>query len=405
MKQKNIALYAMPLSLVFLLTACGGGGGVEHYDPPVEIRPVTKPAPVSTGGNEPSTPVNTPKPAPVSIEELAPVDVPKPQDEPEPEAESTPPVTPINEEQTAPLPAANKAKAQAGHFLTPNFTYNEFTSSIVRLHHSTVDGETENRVEFKVKKGGTGDIYFAGLRHVTYSEDGKLSAILTGASKPFALFSHKLGEKLEHVTTYRPGIDGQDGLDGGLKAGGQYAGVYTSNASPAYFFRDPAVADWNYQTYGSFKATGNIEADAVYQSIGDQTPVASLPTQGQGEYKGISSGTKHRSNGTDLITADVTVKADFGKRELEFKTDNTKVYQFDKNEGTEKADLDLSGTAKWHSASNNFKGEIKTADQKMTGQVDGRFYGPNADEIGGVFGVSNSDKSENYLGGFGARRE
>ncbi|WP_176552593.1 transferrin-binding protein-like solute binding protein, partial [Testudinibacter sp. TR-2022] len=330
-----------------------------------------------------------------------PIPVPEPTPTPEPTPEPNP--QPELEGPVAPLPAANKNTPKAGEFLPKDFAYNEYTSPIVRLHKSTVDNESTLRVEYGVKKVGEGQ-NFAGIRKVFYNEEGKLAAILTGDSRPYQVFSHKVGEKIDRVTEYRI-VDAEDIYDAGLKAGGQYGAVYSSNASPAYFFRDPAVANWNYQTYGKFKATGTIEAESVYQSLGQQTTAAELPTKGSAEYKGISSGSNHKDSSVDLITSDVTIKADFGKRELEFATSNTKTYTWENDQATAADHLDLSGKAAWNNGSGTFKGNIQTADKTMSGQVDGRFYGPQADEAGGVFGVSNADKTENYLGGFGARRE
>ena len=44
-------------------------------------------------------------------------------------------------------------------------------------------------------------------------------------------------------------------------------------------------------------------------------------------------------------------------------------------------------------------------DDSLTGKVHGRFYGPDAAEVGGVFGLQNSDKSQTLIGGFGGKRE
>ena len=72
----------------------------------------------------------------------------------------------------------------------------------------------------------------------------------------------------------------------------------------------------------------------------------------------------------------------------------------------DRPDLNLSGAATWASDSTDFKGTMKAANG-LSGEMKGRFYGPAAEEIGGVYGLSGQDtkgQEIHYVGGFGGQR-
>jgi hypothetical protein len=52
---------------------------------------------------------------------------------------------------------------------------------------------------------------------------------------------------------------------------------------------------------------------------------------------------------------------------------------------------------------NSFSGGLTTANGALNGQGTGRFYGPSAQEIGGVYSLSGSGLSR-LIGGFGGKR-
>ena len=65
---------------------------------------------------------------------------------------------------------------------------------------------------------------------------------------------------------------------------------------------------------------------------------------------------------------------------------------------------DFKGTASWKDG-NLFSGKVSTADDKLSGNLNGKFYGPNAAEIGGTYGLKNKDATEHLIGGYGAKRQ
>ena len=188
--------------------------------------------------------------------------------------------------------------------------------------------------------------------------------------------------------------------------------VANSNAWLSSYYRHPGTAGWSYQTFGYFfgEANGGFLDNARdvmvgYQSIGKPTLASEMPTAGSADYNGITHG---YYNGNQ-VTALNKLHADFGRRNISYAT--TGVSQLHTFEGTDhviedKPAFNLSGSASWEQNTGDFKGDIRTA-EGLTGKWQGRFYGPNADEVGGVFGLQGTatdGSAVQYVGGFGAKR-
>ena len=188
--------------------------------------------------------------------------------------------------------------------------------------------------------------------------------------------------------------------------------VANSNAWLSSYYRHPGTAGWSYQTFGYFfgEANGGFLDNARdvmvgYQSIGKPTLASEMPTAGSADYNGITHG---YYNGNQ-VTALNKLHADFGRRNISYAT--TGVSQLHTFEGTDhviedKPAFNLSGSASWEQNTGDFKGDIRTT-EGLTGKWQGRFYGPNADEVGGVFGLQGTatdGSAVQYVGGFGAER-
>ena len=106
---------------------------------------------------------------------------------------------------------------------------------------------------------------------------------------------------------------------------------------------NPAAAGWTYQTFASYVDPRNKSTEVLrgFQSLGQETKFASIPEK---------------------------------------------------------------GTATWKD-SNLFLGKVTSADGKMSGNLSGKFFGPNTKEIGGTYGLKNTDGSVHFLGGYGAKRK
>lgn len=191
------------------------------------------------------------------------------------------------------------------------------------------------------------------------------------------------------------------------------------------YLRDPVAAGWSYNTFGVFQdPTKSIERG--YQSIGIKTPTSAkerkkadesfeadkkyledeyLPYYGRATYTGIG----HAYHNDEQVTMNVKVDADFHDRHLNFETSNATAHTFEKEGHLTRVrpDLDLKGAADWAADVADFKGKVHNAGGNLEGQLEGSFYGPNAAEVGGVYGLHGKDKEGkpvNYVGGFGAKR-
>ncbi len=187
----------------------------------------------------------------------------------------------------------------------------------------------------------------------------------------------------------------------------QFDGVYIIQFTDGtrIVLHDPAAAGWTYQTFAHYVDPKNGITHG-YQSIGDETAVSAMPTSGTATYTGITTAYLVETGKADRqLTADVKAVADFAKKGLRFETSNAQFHAL--NNGVRESQAadgyNMKGSATWAVNSNSFKGTV-TADNQMTGQLLGKFYGAQAAEIGGTYGLQNADNSKQLIGGYGAKR-
>jgi hypothetical protein len=169
---------------------------------------------------------------------------------------------------------------------------------------------------------------------------------------------------------------------------------------------DPALA-WDYQTFGIWE-TGRGTGTGTFGGItlGAPTAGAAIPTFGAPTFTGFAGGAYVDATGTnDYITASsLTVNANFVGRSLDFITTGTQKTHTQTRITTSAIDLNMTGTLTYAPATNSFSGAVN-ANGGMTGSATGRFYGPNAEELGGVFAVRAPVPGvESHAGAFGAKR-
>lgn len=180
---------------------------------------------------------------------------------------------------------------------------------------------------------------------------------------------------------------------------------YKEGVGSVLLLRDPETNGWKHQSFGRYSGTSNGRIG--YISFGEQSQ--NLPTSGEITYQGIAWGDAKEKQNSDFtpvnsvsgeLAATLELKANFSNKTLEFKTKDTKGYQL--NGGVQDyAKFDLTGNASWNSGEKAFTGTVKTTDN-ATGTLKGSFYGPNAIEVGGTFGIKAD--SIIYQGGFGGKQ-
>ena len=193
----------------------------------------------------------------------------------------------------------------------------------------------------------------------------------------------------------------------GLVFDKQFDGVYIINFGDGtqIVLHDPSAAGWTYQTFAHYTdPKGHVYQG--YQSLGDETVFTTLPAKGTATYKGISTAYVVTDKNNRQLTSNVMAIVDFGLKGVRFETSNSHFHTLENGKRVSEADknYDFKGTASWKDG-NLFSGKVSTADNKLSGNLNGKFYGPNAAEIGGTYGLKNKDATEHLIGGYGAKRQ
>ncbi|HFC8522008.1 TPA: transferrin-binding protein-like solute binding protein [Neisseria subflava] len=199
----------------------------------------------------------------------------------------------------------------------------------------------------------------------------------------------------------------------GLVFDTQFNGVYIINFDndTKIVLHDPSAAGWTYQTFAHYTDTdSNQKGYQGYQSLGDETPFATLPAKGTATYNGISTAyvVTGNNNPNRQLTSNVMAIVDFGLKGVRFETSNSYFHTLNNGKRVSEAaeNYNFKGTASWKNG-NLFSGQVSTADGngKLSGNLNGKFFGPKAEEIGGTYGLKNQDATEHLIGGYGAKRQ
>lgn len=167
---------------------------------------------------------------------------------------------------------------------------------------------------------------------------------------------------------------------------------------------NPATLGWNYQSFGVWAVDGApMQVGAM--SAGAVTPATAVPTMGSATFTGHAGGFYFDGTGSRLTTdAQMSAVTNFSSRTIDFSTTGTMVSTTANPPATSaRPELNLSGNLSYGSGSSQFSGNVSTANSALSGNASGRFYGPNAEEMGGVYGLSGSNGAR-MVGAFGGKR-
>ena len=200
---------------------------------------------------------------------------------------------------------------------------------------------------------------------------------------------------------------------------GYSSSVGTSDASTGYvrgdfaYELDPAATVTSVQVAPAAAALGhqyqsfgvwNERVDAFRGQItvwsqGQPTPAQGIPASGSATFEGRLSGAYVSANGVGGTAAsDLKVSADFGARSLGFASSGTTV------NGVAAPNLDLRGTLSYAPGQGRFAGSVANASGSLRGSTNGQFYGPRAEELGGMFAAAGAG-AERFVGAYGAKRQ
>lgn len=182
---------------------------------------------------------------------------------------------------------------------------------------------------------------------------------------------------------------------------------YAENANSSAAAVDPYAVGLNYQTFGVWARSGAGGGPFTVgtMSIGSPTPGGALPTIGTATYNGAAIGFYVPANGElHAVAAEMSAIANFSARSIAFSTSGTEILSSISGAQTLDPGLNLSGTLTYAAGTNRFDGAITTANAQLSGNASGRFYGPAAQEIGGVYQLQGGGL-ESMMGSFGGKQQ
>jgi hypothetical protein len=244
---------------------------------------------------------------------------------------------------------------------------------------------------------------------VTITSISPFSTVDTGASSA----THTFGSSRQLTGLQINAPAGSVSWDSTLLGGGSVScsnGVCTaSRGSSEAATIDPYFVGWNYQSFGVWQTGPTTSGTFGAMSFGAPTPVGGLPTNVILIYNGLTAGVYVDATGRVFGTsASMSATVDFGPaRSVAFSTSGTQVSTAS-GTTTLTPDLNLTGALNF-SGSNQFTGTVKTNPVdptfKLSGTATGRFYGPAAQEIGGVYNLTGTGPLQSMGGAFGGKKQ
>ena len=168
-------------------------------------------------------------------------------------------------------------------------------------------------------------------------------------------------------------------------------------------FANPAAYGFEYQTFGAWGAYGNATTPAYAVSVGSPSPASAIPSVGSLTFTGVSNGYYVDPGKFGYITnATMVAVVTFDNRTVAFNTTNTTVAGGPGASQLSVPALNMTGTLSYAAGTNAMTGTATTANG-MSGNMNGKFYGPTANEVGGTYAVTGSGVGS-MVGAFGGKR-
>lgn len=221
----------------------------------------------------------------------------------------------------------------------------------------------------------------------TLNSSGAVTKIVITSPTGSVTFDAAAGDTISHLV-----------IDPDISAAVNSAGTSVALAA------DPGAQGWNYQSFGVWETgMGTGSGSAGVMSVGAPTTGPAIPTSGTATFIGKLGGLYVDAAGNNFVTAsNVSVNANFGTRTLGLSSTGTNKSP-DLLTTSSAPNLNLTGTLTYSAGTNSFAGTL-TNGSTLSGTSTGRFYGPNAEELGGVFILKAGSGVETYGGAYGAKR-
>ena len=220
--------------------------------------------------------------------------------------------------------------------------------------------------------------------------------------------------------------------------------VISADSSISVLVSNPISNQWEYQTFatwitGDQLATSSSLTDSgTYGNLsaGFTTADNAIPVVGSATYSAIalghyqsydlSTGSNTYNNTTSyyeiynhenyFTKANLSANVDFANRSIGLTTTSTQALEIANSSANaiSTSNYDLTGSLSYAAGSNDLSGNFYFTTSGSTtpvGTINARFYGPNAEELGGTFSVNNPTFTDNagntignFQGSFGAKR-
>jgi hypothetical protein len=169
-----------------------------------------------------------------------------------------------------------------------------------------------------------------------------------------------------------------------------------------------SALNWKYNSMAAWTdADGSGSGKYGSISAGSQTAGSGIPTSSSATFSGAGSGFyTDASNNVYVASSAITANANFATQQVTLSSNNTVKNQFDASTGAfattvTDSNLNFTGTLSHSTGTNDLSGTLTTT-SGMSGPSQSVYYGPNSEEIGGVFNITGS--SQTYVGAFGAKQ-
>ena len=168
-------------------------------------------------------------------------------------------------------------------------------------------------------------------------------------------------------------------------------------------FANPSTYSFNYQTYGIWGSYGIATGNSFALSDGSASPVSAISTTGGLTFTGGSTGYFFDTNKFAYITnATMVSNLSFNTRTFLFTTTSTVIQGAPNGNVNSNTNLNITGVMTYIAGTNNFSGTVTTT-SGMTGKINGKFYGPGVNEIGGTYALYGAGIGT-MVGSFGGTR-
>jgi hypothetical protein len=192
---------------------------------------------------------------------------------------------------------------------------------------------------------------------------------------------------------------------GTLTADSDYE-IFANVAGSNYVVSGDAGSNMDYMLYGIWVTGGGTGSGNVgLFTMGPETSVANIPSTGTATYNGTAVGSYAEADGTDyFVLSDVASTIDFDAGTLTFTNSNSVKARTPNDSYASDTNLNFSGTGSITSGTNAVTGSsTATIGTNITNMaMGGEFFGPNAENLGGIWAGNDPATLEAYMMAFGA---